>query len=87
MDTETERQIQYALERLGKGRTTISIAHRLSTLRDCDFLMVVDNGCVTEMGTHSELIEKHGTYYRLTLRMRTGSTSFSSALPFSAPSR
>ena len=65
MDTETERQIQYALERLGKGRTTISIAHRLSTLRDCDFLMVVDNGCVTEMGTHSELIEKHGTYYRL----------------------
>ena len=65
MDTETERQIQYALERLGKGRTTISIAHRLSTLRDCDFLMVVDNGCVTETGTHSELIEKHGTYYRL----------------------
>ena len=65
MDTETERQIQYALERLSAGRTTISIAHRLSTLRDCDFLMVIDNGCVTELGTHSELIEKRGTYYRL----------------------
>ncbi len=65
MDTETERQIQFALERLSQNRTTISIAHRLSTLKDCDFLMVIDNGCVTEMGTHSELIEKEGTYYRL----------------------
>jgi ABC-type multidrug transport system fused ATPase/permease subunit len=65
MDTETERQIQTALERLSAGRTTISIAHRLSTLRSCDFLMVIDNGCVKEMGTHSELIAKHGTYYRL----------------------
>ncbi len=65
MDTETERQIQYALERLSAGRTTISIAHRLSTLRNCDFLIVVNNGCVSELGTHSELIEKRGTYYRL----------------------
>ncbi len=65
MDTETERQIQTALERLSAGRTTISIAHRLSTLRSCDFLMVIDNGCVKEMGTHSELIAKRGTYYRL----------------------
>ncbi len=65
MDTETERQIQSALERLSAGRTTISIAHRLSTLRHCDFLMVVENGCVTEKGTHAELLARRGTYYRL----------------------
>ena len=65
MDTETERLIQVALENLSRGRTTVSIAHRLSTLRDCDFLMVIDNGCVTEMGTHDELMAREGTYYRL----------------------
>lgn len=65
MDTETERQIQTALEALSNGRTTISIAHRLSTLRNCDFLMVVNHGCITERGTHAELMEQKGTYYRL----------------------
>ncbi len=65
MDTETERQIQMALDRLSEGRTTISIAHRLSTLRNCDFLMVVENGCVHEIGTHAELVARKGTYYRL----------------------
>ena len=65
MDTETERQIQTALERLVKGRTTIMIAHRLSTLRDADKLIVIENGKMPEFGTHIELINKKGIYYNL----------------------
>lgn len=65
MDTETERQIQKALERLVKGRTTIMIAHRLSTLRDADKLIVIENGKMPEFGTHLELISKKGIYYNL----------------------
>ena len=65
MDTETERQIQTALERLVKGRTTIMIAHRLSTLRDADKLIVIENGKMPEFGTHSELIAKKGIYFTL----------------------
>ena len=65
MDTETERQIQTALERLVKGRTTIMIAHRLSTLRDADKLIVIENGKMPEFGTHSELIAKKGIYFNL----------------------
>ena len=48
-----------------RGRTTISIAHRLSTLKDADFLIVIDNGEITERGTHKQLEEKRGTYYKL----------------------
>ncbi len=65
MDTETERQIQQALERLSVGRTTIMIAHRLSTLRNADKLIVIENGKMPESGTHAELIAKKGIYYRL----------------------
>ncbi len=65
VDTETERAIQESINYLVKGRTTISIAHRLSTLRDADFLCVIDNGEITERGTHKELEELHGTYYKL----------------------
>lgn len=65
VDTETERSIQMSLQYLVKGRTTISIAHRLSTLRDADFLVVIDNGKITEQGTASELLELKGTYYKL----------------------
>lgn len=65
MDTETERKIQSALERLSKGRTTIMIAHRLSTLRDADKLIVIENGKVPEAGTHLELINQKGIYYNL----------------------
>ena len=65
MDTETERKIQTALERLSVGRTTISIAHRLSTLRDADKLIVIENGKVPEAGTHQELIAQKGIYYNL----------------------
>lgn len=65
VDTETELAIQESLEKLVVGRTTLSIAHRLSTLRNADRLIVIDDGRVTEEGTHQELIEKRGTYYKL----------------------
>ncbi len=65
VDTETERSIQESLSYLIKGRTTISIAHRLSTLRDADFLVVLDHGSITEKGTAAELKELKGTYYKL----------------------
>ncbi len=65
VDTETEREIQLALENLVQGRTTIAIAHRLSTLRRADRLVVVERGRVTEIGPHAELLERGGTYARL----------------------
>lgn len=65
MDTETERKIQTALEKLSVGRTTIMIAHRLSTLRDADKLIVIENGKMPESGTHLELINKKGIYFNL----------------------
>ena len=65
MDTETEGKIQESLNRLQQGRTTISIAHRLSTLRDADMLAVIDGGKVVETGTHNELLAKKGEYHKL----------------------
>lgn len=65
MDTETERSIQHSLARLQQGRTTIAIAHRLSTLRDADMLAVIDDGKIVEYGTHQELVKKKGQYYTL----------------------
>lgn len=65
LDTETEKLIQEALEKLIKGRTTFSIAHRLSTLRNADRLVVIEKGKIEEIGTHEELIKKKGIYYNL----------------------
>ncbi len=66
VDTETERQIQEALDNLIQGRTTIAIAHRLSTLRKADRLVVMDRGRVVEVGPHHELLQhEHGAYTRL----------------------
>lgn len=65
VDTETEQAIQYSLNRLIKGRTTLSIAHRLSTLKGADSLVVIDDGKLTESGTHEELVSLKGTYYKL----------------------
>lgn len=65
VDTETEMEIQGALDNLIQGRTTIAIAHRLSTLRKADRLVVMDQGEVVEEGNHDELLAKEGAYYRL----------------------
>lgn len=65
LDTESERQVQEALTRLMKDRTTIVIAHRLSTVADADMLYVLDKGRVVESGSHSQLMARNGLYARL----------------------
>lgn len=65
MDTQTERQIGEAIDRLIEGRTTIKIAHRLSTLKNCDYIMSIENGQLMEIGPQEELMERKGVYYRL----------------------
>ena len=68
LDTQTERAVQEALERLAEGRTTITIAHRLSTVRDADQIVVLDRGRVAELGTHGELLARGGRYAALVAR-------------------
>ncbi len=70
VDTETEKQIQEAITRLVKGRTTFAIAHRLSTLRDADRLVVIEKGKIVEVGTHDQLLAKHDGYYRKLVDMQ-----------------
>jgi len=67
LDTETEYQIQEALERLTKGRTTFAIAHRLSTLRKADRIVVLDNHRIAEVRSHNELMRQKGLYYGLVM--------------------
>ena len=70
LDTETEKQIQDALALLTKGRTTIAIAHRLSTLRNATRLVVMDKGSIAEVGSHDQLMEQKGIYYGLVMAQR-----------------
>jgi ATP-binding cassette subfamily B protein/subfamily B ATP-binding cassette protein MsbA len=65
VDTTTEKQIEWALAQLMEGRTSFVIAHRLSTIAGADRIVVLDGGRIVEMGTHQELLEKKGRYYRL----------------------
>jgi len=65
VDTETELLIQDALDKVMKGRTCLIIAHRLSTIRNADRIIVLHHGEVREMGSHAELMERRGIYYRL----------------------
>ncbi len=70
LDTETEKQIQDALQKLSHDRTTLAIAHRLSTLRNATRLIVLDKGKIAEVGTHDELIRMKGIYYGLVMAQR-----------------
>ena len=70
VDTETEKLIQEALDRLVADRTTIAIAHRLSTLRKADRLVILEKGDIIEQGAHEELAQKEGGLYAKLLRMQ-----------------
>uniref|UniRef100_A0A803Y598 ATP binding cassette subfamily B member 1 n=1 Tax=Meleagris gallopavo TaxID=9103 RepID=A0A803Y598_MELGA len=78
LDTESESVVQAALDKAREGRTTVVVAHRLSTVRNADLIAVFDNGVITEQGNHSQLIEKKGIYYKL-VNMQV---HFSLLLPF-----
>jgi len=65
VDSETEYAIQRALRRILKGKTTFIIAHRITSIQDCDRIIVLDKGTVEESGTHEELIMNHGFYRKI----------------------
>lgn len=65
LDTKSEKAVQRALDLAKKGRTVVIVAHRLSTIRDADIILVVDRGQVRERGTHDELMAMKGIYYKL----------------------
>lgn len=65
LDSESEKVVQAALDAAAKGRTTIAVAHRLSTIQKADVIYVFDAGKVVEHGTHTELIAKRGRYFEL----------------------
>ena len=65
IDTETEQHIQKGLEALMKDRTSFIVAHRLSTIKNCDSIIVIDSGHIIESGSHDVLMEMHGKYYEL----------------------
>ena len=75
VDTITEAKIQAAMESVTAGRTSIMIAHRLSTVRNADIILVVRNGKIIEQGTHTELLKAKGYYYELYTRQYEDETT------------
>lgn len=71
LDAESEKIVQEALDNAKRGRTCITIAHRLTTIQDADLICVINEGIIAEMGTHSELLKKHGLYYKLHSHQRS----------------
>jgi ATP-binding cassette subfamily B protein len=67
LDTETEKLIQDAIDRMTDNRTTFAIAHRLSTLRNANKILVIDHGRIAEFGTHKELLDQRGIYFKLVM--------------------
>ena len=65
LDNKTEKMIQESLDKLSANRTTLIIAHRMSTVKNADKIVVVNNGQVVELGTHNELMAQGGIYYKL----------------------
>lgn len=81
VDVETEKRIQQAISNLTAGRTTFAIAHRLSTLRNADRLVVLEKGQIVEQGTHTELMEKKGVFYKLVETQKQTSKALSEDQP------
>lgn len=65
LDNETERQIQRAMQKLSENRTTITVAHRLATVRNSNRILVLEHGNITEEGSHENLMARRGVYYNL----------------------
>ena len=74
VDNETEASLQRSIDYVSKDRTTLIIAHRLSTIRNCDIILVMDNGQIVEMGDHDDLVSQGGIYSRL-WNVQTGEKS------------
>ena len=72
MDTRTEKHIQDAMHTLMAGRTSLIIAHRISTIQDADQIIVMDHGRIVETGSHTELLARKGDYYRLYMTQFSG---------------
>lgn len=67
LDSETERAVQEVLERTGRGRTMVVVAHRLATVQNADVIFVISDGCVAEKGSHAALLRKRGIYYQMVM--------------------
>lgn len=74
LDSESEKVVQAALDAAAKGRTTIAVAHRLSTIQKADVIYVIDQGRVVESGTHNELLGNKGRYFELVNLQSLGKT-------------